>query len=237
MVICNLSSITLKTFLLILMSIEFFRVKHWRVERNRSSKLCQEVSCIIVLGISSWFICAHYCILLVYVVYGLTYRSDDEDEIITNVKCHYRQAEIKGCIFEIGDCAYIRVKLFASVKSANQCQSLIYSTWAVFCQIKDIWKSTFSKIKHAICYQLWLWKTENSSLFFMLSSYSQEYWDKFKILLITAAWFSLGIISYFNRDDKLLPCQLTLAYLLVAKVSHLLSCKHWTSWLSWRSKF
>ncbi|XP_030453904.2 DNA (cytosine-5)-methyltransferase CMT2 isoform X2 [Syzygium oleosum] len=35
-------------------------------------------------------------------------ESDDEDEIIINVKCHYRQAEVKGCIFEIGDCAYIR---------------------------------------------------------------------------------------------------------------------------------
>ncbi|XP_030535460.1 DNA (cytosine-5)-methyltransferase CMT2-like isoform X2 [Rhodamnia argentea] len=35
-------------------------------------------------------------------------ESDDEDEIITNVKCHYKQAEIRGCIFEIGDCAYIR---------------------------------------------------------------------------------------------------------------------------------
>ncbi|KAF8033526.1 hypothetical protein BT93_D2197 [Corymbia citriodora subsp. variegata] len=35
-------------------------------------------------------------------------ESDDEDEIITNVKSHYRQAEIKGCIFEIGDYAYIR---------------------------------------------------------------------------------------------------------------------------------
>lgn len=35
-------------------------------------------------------------------------ESDDEDEIITNVKCHYRQAEVNGCIFEIGDCAYLR---------------------------------------------------------------------------------------------------------------------------------
>ncbi|KAI4343302.1 hypothetical protein MLD38_027827 [Melastoma candidum] len=32
---------------------------------------------------------------------------DDEDEIITDVKCHYRQAEVTGCIFDIGDCAYI----------------------------------------------------------------------------------------------------------------------------------
>lgn len=35
-------------------------------------------------------------------------ESDDEDEIITNVNCHYRQAEVNGCIFEIGDCAYLR---------------------------------------------------------------------------------------------------------------------------------
>lgn len=40
----------------------------------------------------------------------------------------------------------------------------------------------------------------------------QSFW--FLLLLITAAWFSLSIISYFNKDDAILHCQLTQAYFL-----------------------
>ncbi|KAJ0968005.1 hypothetical protein J5N97_024922 [Dioscorea zingiberensis] len=32
----------------------------------------------------------------------------DEDEVILDVKCHYLQANITGCLFDIGDCAYVK---------------------------------------------------------------------------------------------------------------------------------
>ncbi|GAV58623.1 DNA_methylase domain-containing protein/Chromo domain-containing protein/BAH domain-containing protein [Cephalotus follicularis] len=34
--------------------------------------------------------------------------DDDEDKIISNAECHYNQVEIDGCIFDLGDCAYIK---------------------------------------------------------------------------------------------------------------------------------
>lgn len=42
--------------------------------------------------------------------------DDDEDKIISNVECHYAQAQIGECIFNIGDCAHIKVILFTSSK-------------------------------------------------------------------------------------------------------------------------
>ncbi|KAJ8427935.1 hypothetical protein Cgig2_023311 [Carnegiea gigantea] len=33
---------------------------------------------------------------------------DDEDELILDVKCHYSQAEILKCVFDLGDCAYVQ---------------------------------------------------------------------------------------------------------------------------------
>ncbi|XP_038980599.1 DNA (cytosine-5)-methyltransferase CMT2-like isoform X2 [Phoenix dactylifera] len=35
-------------------------------------------------------------------------NSEDEDEIILDVKCHYLQASICGCILDIGDCTYVK---------------------------------------------------------------------------------------------------------------------------------
>lgn len=35
--------------------------------------------------------------------------SGEEDEIILNVECHYSQAKVAGFIFNIGDCAYVKV--------------------------------------------------------------------------------------------------------------------------------
>lgn len=35
--------------------------------------------------------------------------SEDEDEIILNVECHFSRAKIGNCIFSLGDCAYIKV--------------------------------------------------------------------------------------------------------------------------------
>lgn len=32
----------------------------------------------------------------------------DDDDIILSVKCHYLQANVNGCIFELGDCAYVK---------------------------------------------------------------------------------------------------------------------------------
>ncbi|CAI0418779.1 unnamed protein product [Linum tenue] len=34
--------------------------------------------------------------------------EDDEDQIIWNVECHYAQAEVDGCVFDLEDCANIR---------------------------------------------------------------------------------------------------------------------------------
>ncbi|KAK9272088.1 hypothetical protein L1049_002457 [Liquidambar formosana] len=34
--------------------------------------------------------------------------EDDEDELVLNVKCHYFQAAVENCIFDIGDCAYVK---------------------------------------------------------------------------------------------------------------------------------
>jgi len=35
--------------------------------------------------------------------------SGEEDEIILNVECHYAQAKVAGFIFNIGDCAFVKV--------------------------------------------------------------------------------------------------------------------------------
>ncbi|KAJ4952365.1 hypothetical protein NE237_029197 [Protea cynaroides] len=41
---------------------------------------------------------------------GKKASEDDEDEMILNVKCHYAQAEILKCVFDLGDCAYVKGK-------------------------------------------------------------------------------------------------------------------------------
>lgn len=52
-----------------------------------------------------------------FVVYGLSLfhspcsDDDDEDELVLNVKCHFSQAQVISCIFNIGDCAYIKASL------------------------------------------------------------------------------------------------------------------------------
>ncbi|KAA8525105.1 hypothetical protein F0562_007031 [Nyssa sinensis] len=35
-------------------------------------------------------------------------NADEEDEIILNVECHYTQAKVDGCIFNLEDCAYVK---------------------------------------------------------------------------------------------------------------------------------
>ncbi|KAJ9678558.1 hypothetical protein PVL29_020666 [Vitis rotundifolia] len=37
-------------------------------------------------------------------------NDDEEDELVLDVKCHYSQAEIEKCIFNLGDCAYVKGK-------------------------------------------------------------------------------------------------------------------------------
>lgn len=34
--------------------------------------------------------------------------DDSEDELVLDVKCHYSKAEIAKCIFDLGDCAYVK---------------------------------------------------------------------------------------------------------------------------------
>lgn len=40
------------------------------------------------------------------------YRVDDDeddDKLVSNVKCHYSRAEISKTEFDLGDCAYVKV--------------------------------------------------------------------------------------------------------------------------------
>ncbi|KAI4327996.1 hypothetical protein L6164_020396 [Bauhinia variegata] len=57
-------------------------------------------------------------------------NDDEEDEIIINVECHYAQAKVGDCIFNLGDCAYIEgegerkhvgkiIEFFQTTKKAN----------------------------------------------------------------------------------------------------------------------
>ncbi|KAK1578662.1 hypothetical protein Q3G72_032109 [Acer saccharum] len=39
---------------------------------------------------------------------GHTLDDDDEDKVVSNVECHYAQAQIDECIFNLGDCAIIK---------------------------------------------------------------------------------------------------------------------------------
>ncbi|KAK1379049.1 DNA (Cytosine-5)-methyltransferase CMT2 [Heracleum sosnowskyi] len=39
---------------------------------------------------------------------GWILNANEEDEIILNVECHYSQAKVGGCIFNIGECAFIK---------------------------------------------------------------------------------------------------------------------------------
>ncbi|KAF5199628.1 DNA (Cytosine-5)-methyltransferase [Thalictrum thalictroides] len=34
--------------------------------------------------------------------------NDNDDDLVLNVKCHYAQAKVEKCIFDIGDCAYVK---------------------------------------------------------------------------------------------------------------------------------
>ncbi|KAI8020958.1 DNA (cytosine-5)-methyltransferase CMT2 [Camellia lanceoleosa] len=45
--------------------------------------------------------------------------AGEEDEIILNVECHYTQAKVDSCIFNLGDCAHIKM-----VKKTIMCMSL-----------------------------------------------------------------------------------------------------------------
>lgn len=35
--------------------------------------------------------------------------DDDDDKLVLNVKCHYSQAEILKTVFDLGDCAHVKV--------------------------------------------------------------------------------------------------------------------------------
>lgn len=46
--------------------------------------------------------------------------AGEEDETMLNVEFHYAQANIDGCIFNIGDCAYIKVVTLGFLKFDSQ---------------------------------------------------------------------------------------------------------------------
>ncbi|KAL6979943.1 DNA (cytosine-5-)-methyltransferase [Sarracenia purpurea var. burkii] len=48
--------------------------------------------------------------LLFNIVYTHCCSADEEDEIILNVEGHYSRAKVDSCIFNLGDCAYIKVE-------------------------------------------------------------------------------------------------------------------------------
>lgn len=61
-------------------------------------------------------VCTLLTVLHDFVVYSLSLfhspcSDDEEDELVLNVKCHFSQAQVISCIFNIGDCAYIKVSL------------------------------------------------------------------------------------------------------------------------------
>ncbi|GAB4858193.1 hypothetical protein Ancab_009590 [Ancistrocladus abbreviatus] len=43
---------------------------------------------------------------------GLSSKQDDDDEdvLVLNVKCHYYRAEVLKCVFDLGDCAFVKGK-------------------------------------------------------------------------------------------------------------------------------
>ena len=42
----------------------------------------------------------------------ICHSADDKEEIVTNVECHYAQATLDGTIFNLGDCAHIKVNSY-----------------------------------------------------------------------------------------------------------------------------
>lgn len=58
--------------------------------------------CCTCVSLHSVIMCA-YC-----------WSDDDEDKIVWNVECHYSQAKVDGCTFNLGDCAHIEVNMSSS---------------------------------------------------------------------------------------------------------------------------
>lgn len=36
-------------------------------------------------------------------------RVDDDDELMSNIKCHYSEAQMSKTVFSLGDCVYVKV--------------------------------------------------------------------------------------------------------------------------------
>ncbi|XP_028100036.1 DNA (cytosine-5)-methyltransferase CMT2-like isoform X6 [Camellia sinensis] len=69
---------------------------------------------------------------------GSLKSNDDEDKLVLNVKCHYSQAEIEKVVFDLGDCAYVKVNL--KPKSIPPCDfyyDMKYSVdYSTFCTME-----------------------------------------------------------------------------------------------------
>lgn len=37
--------------------------------------------------------------------------DEDDDKLVSNVKCHYLQAEVSEIIYDLSDCVYVKVSL------------------------------------------------------------------------------------------------------------------------------
>lgn len=78
------------------------------------------VSCVFVFSMLTLFIVLLSVskIFYLFLVLKFWHSDDDEDRMVWNVECHYAQANIVGCLINLGDCVYVKVHdlhLFSSV--------------------------------------------------------------------------------------------------------------------------
>lgn len=52
--------------------------------------------------------------------------DEDEDKLVPNVKCHYSQAKMSKIVFDLGDCAYVKVS-FSLIISLEEFSRQFYS--------------------------------------------------------------------------------------------------------------
>lgn len=77
----------------------------------QGKRLCIRVSNILQVGllvIVASFLLLFGLFFFLNFLHGF-FSDDDEDKIVSNVECHYAQARIGEFIFDLGDCAYIKV--------------------------------------------------------------------------------------------------------------------------------
>ncbi|KAL6501795.1 hypothetical protein OROGR_026928 [Orobanche gracilis] len=69
---------------------------------------------------------------------GKTWKinADDEDEIISNVDCHYAQAKVGNCVLDIGDCVYVKIDVLSNSFRAKEQKNILAESWNFSKQLK-----------------------------------------------------------------------------------------------------